>query len=346
MTAVTHRLAPSFLPATAVLEMTYACNHRCIFCSCPWFNADNSFETAPEMKGKQWQQWIGMLCGMGVCNLAFTGGEPLLKKGLVKIIQYAANRTSEHIETVDGQLISRFAPPKLFLLSNGLAMNDAILAICRDYQIHLSLSLPGLATFKEHTGVDNARGILTWFEKAHAKGVSTTVGITVTRKNLGELYETIAAAFLAGADNLLLNRFLPGGRGLAYETALSLNGAEIKTMLDTAEEVLTTANRYGSVGTELPKCLVDVEKYKHLQVGTRCSAALDFLWWTRLGSSGCVIIPLFACTISKGLQRSNFIPIGNNSLKKIIYQLPVRAVAWCPSVMAGAAKRPISWDMP
>ena len=33
----TARLAPSFLPATAVLEMTYRCNHACLFCSCPWY---------------------------------------------------------------------------------------------------------------------------------------------------------------------------------------------------------------------------------------------------------------------------------------------------------------------
>jgi radical SAM protein with 4Fe4S-binding SPASM domain len=104
----------------------------------------------------------------------------------------------------------------------------------------------------------------------------TVVNITVTKKNLHELYQTIAAAFLAGAQQLLLNRFLPGGRGLSYEKELILNTNEVREMLDVAEEALTDAGRFGSVGTELPKCLVDEQKYKRLSIGTRCSAALGF----------------------------------------------------------------------
>jgi radical SAM protein with 4Fe4S-binding SPASM domain len=100
--------------------------------------------------------------------------------------------------------------------------------------------------------------------------------VTVTRQNIHELYETIAQALLAGADTLLMNRFLPGGRGLHHADALELSTEQLTEMLDIAEEVLQTSERYGSVGTELPKCMVDEDKYERLTVGTRCSAALDF----------------------------------------------------------------------
>jgi len=269
-------LAPSFLPSTAVLEMTYKCNHTCIFCSCPWFNPSNDFKVYDEMNVDQWKKCILKLCEMGVCNFAFTGGEPLLKDGITEIIEFAASCTSQYIESKDNQLITRHAPPGLYLLSNGLAMKDEILDLCKKYKIHLSLSLPGLTGFKKHTGVDNAERILEWFGKAREKGVSTTAGITVTRLNIDELYENISAAFIAGAGNLLMNRFLPGGRGLQYTDELSLDIPQINKMLDTAEEILEYANRYGSVGTELPKCIINTEKYKRLSVGTRCSAAIDF----------------------------------------------------------------------
>ncbi len=36
------------------------------------------------------------------------------------------------------------------------------------------------------------------------------------------------------------------------------------------------AGRTGSVGTELPLCLIDKDRYTHLNVGTRCSAAKGF----------------------------------------------------------------------
>lgn len=57
---------------------------------------------------------------------------------------------------------------------------------------------------------------------------------------------------------------------------LSLNKKDITTMLDTAEAVLQAADRTGSVGAELPLCLIDKDRYRHLTVGTRCSAAKGF----------------------------------------------------------------------
>ena len=270
------RLAPSFLPATAVLEMTYRCNHVCLFCSCPWFAREGGYPILRELCVAEWKCLIGTLCRMGVNNLAFTGGEPLLKEGLADIIAYASGCLTEHVETRDGRLVSFYAPPRLYLLTNGKALTDEVMEICARHGIHLSLSLPGLTAFPEHTGGEDPKFVLASFRKAKSMGVSSTVGITVTRKNLGELYETIAEALLAGADNLLMNRFLPGGRGLSHRKELALAPEEIARMLDIAEEVLRAANRRGSLGTELPKCLVDANKYERLRVGTRCSAALDF----------------------------------------------------------------------
>ncbi len=268
------RPATSFLPVTGVLEMTYRCNHACLFCSCPWY-ADG-FPEYPEMSTEEWKALIAGLCRRGVGTIAFTGGEPLLKEGLAEIIEFAASRTAEHIETVEGRLQTRFSSLKLFLLSNGKLMSHEILRLCKKHDINLSMSLPGLDSFAEHTrGGETAEHILEWFRQAKAAGVKTTVGITVTSRNIHELYETMASALLAGADTVLLNRFMPGGRGLLHRE-LELDRNQLSTMLDVAEEVLKQSGRFGSVGTELPLCLVDPSKFKHLKVGTRCAAAIDF----------------------------------------------------------------------
>ncbi len=269
------QLAPSFLPSTAVLELTWNCDHACLFCSCPW-HAD-AFPMEPELSIDAWKSVITTLCSMGVTSLAFTGGEPLLKKGWEELVAFAAECASEHLETRDGRLESWSAPPKLYLLSNGRNMSDSVLALCQRHGVHLSMSLPGLSTFKEHTGGDvDANHILRWFGRAHAEGVSTTAGITVTSRNIHELYETIAEALRAAADTILLNRFLPGGRGLRNRH-LELTPTQIAVMLETAEEVLQTADRWGHVGTELPLCLVpNPSAFKRLKVGVACSAAKDF----------------------------------------------------------------------
>lgn len=269
--------AVSFLPTSAVLEMTWACNHRCIFCSCPWEREDAlALPRPPEMSVSWWKNLCTRLVKMGVQDFAFTGGEPLLKKGLAEIIAHTASLEGPRIRSVDGALVQEEGRPEIFLLSNGRIMDQAHIDLCAKHGVQLSISLPGLTTFAEHTGGGDPDLVLRWFGVAHAAGVITTAGITVTRRNLFELERTIATALVAGADRILLNRFLPGGRGLSYAKDLALSPDEVLQALDIAEKVLASANRFGNVGTEIPRCLVDPERYPHLSVGNGCAAARSF----------------------------------------------------------------------
>ncbi len=273
---VQSRLAASFLPATAVLEMTYACNHRCLFCSCPWYAPDRGFDVRPELSIPAWKAILERLCRMGVVDFAFTGGEPLLKAGLEELLQHAAGLEAEHVRTEDGGLVVEPGPPHLYLLTNGKSLSERMLELCARLEVHLGMSLPGVTSFTEHTRASDAAHVLRWFGRAKALGVATHVGITVTRRNLHELYETMGEALLAGADSVLLNRFMPGGRGLAHARELMLEAGQVQEMLATAEQVLRLANRRGNVGTELPRCLVDPVAHTHLDVGSQCSAATGF----------------------------------------------------------------------
>jgi radical SAM protein with 4Fe4S-binding SPASM domain len=270
------RLARSFLPATAVLELSYACNQACIFCSCPWSAPAGSFEQYPLLSVDDWRGVITRLCAMGVTDICFTGGEPLLYPGLRDLIEHAAACSAEHVRSAGEQLIVDQRPPRLTLLTNGLAMSDEILVLCRRHEIHLGLSLPGLATFRQHTGAGDAESVLSWFRRARREGVRTHVGITVTRLNLHELADAMTAALHAGADEVLLNRFLPGGRGITHNDRLMLDLGQIREMLEVAERVLRRLGRRGNVGTELPRCAFDPKRYRNLTVASGCAAALDF----------------------------------------------------------------------
>ncbi len=247
----------SALPAVAALELTYCCNHQCIFCSCPW-EADENYK-GKELSADEWFQVIDLLLERGVQSFTLTGGEPLTRKDLREIIKY---------------INSQNAP--LVLISNGRAMDDDFLHFISQCEVTLCISVPGISTFKDHTGVDNIEHVLSLFDKAKAFGLKTTANIAVTKKNLPELYENIAIPLIHGAEYVLLNRFLPGGRGLSNEEYL-LTVNEVNEMLDVAESVLKKANRYGHVGTELPLCAIkDPQKYKHLQVSSLCAAAKGF----------------------------------------------------------------------
>jgi radical SAM protein with 4Fe4S-binding SPASM domain len=131
-------------------------------------------------------------------------------------------------------------------------------------------------TYAEHTGGGDPAAVLDLFARASALGIRTTVGVTVTRRNLHEVFETIAEALLAGADELLLNRFLPGGRGLERWRDLALDGDGLRTGMREAEAALQAARRNGPVGTELPGCALEAGGGQRLRAGTRCGAANDF----------------------------------------------------------------------
>jgi len=270
------RRARSFLPSTAVVELTYRCNHRCIYCSCPWDADGRGFERLGELTTAEWKDALSLLCSKGVCNLAFTGGEALLRSDALEIMEYAASLEAEHVSTVDGELQSTTGPPKIYLLSNGVPVTEDVLRFCAGHGIRLSLSLPGLSTFEYHTGFDHSALVLEKFALAERMGVGTTANITVTKRNLPELRKTISAALLAGAGQVLLNRFLPGGRGLSSAQDLRLDASQLQEMLRTADDVLTKAGRKGSMGTEMPVCITGGMEFRTLNVSTRCSAAIKF----------------------------------------------------------------------
>lgn len=246
------------------------------------------------MSVEEWQDCIRTLCENGVTTLSFTGGEMLMKEGWEDIVRFAAKQTCYPIKTVTNEqgeevLVEDPSPPVLFMLSNGKIMSDHVLDLCRELNIHLSMSVPGIKAFPQLTcGHSTAEHVFGWFAKAKEKGVVTTAGITVTSENFDELYETVAESLLAGATTILLNRFLPGGRGLKHRE-LDLTLEQIAAIPVIVDSALKTAGRYGSIGTEYPYCVaeyaLETVGLENLTLNTNCGAAKGFFV---IGPSGMV----------------------------------------------------------
>ena len=259
------------LPLSAVLELTYRCNHKCKFCSCPWENTENPdlyYEKYDELSFDEWLKVLRILELSGVRSVTITGGEPLLKEGFEELLLHIRSKTA---------LNKRM---KIIVISNAAALTEKHISLFKQTEVHLSLSLPGLATFSYHTEAseNSPENVLHWLSRANEESIETTVNVTVTSKNIHELYETLANGLIAGANTILLNRFLVGGRGLKYQRVLALSPDELRGALETTEEVLALSKRVGSVGTEYPLCLIPNggRSYKHLHVGSLCAAANGF----------------------------------------------------------------------
>lgn len=278
-------MTDSLLPRVAALELTYKCNHRCLFCSCPW-ESEQDYKN-DELTLEEWKKVIDTITANGVSSITLTGGEATTRCDLREIISFIREKNIP-----------------LNIISNGLLIDDPFLDFLAEKKVSICISVPGLDTFFTHTGVDNVHNVLNLFSKTHERGIKATANIAVTKKNLPELYENIAYPLLMGADYILLNRFLPGGRGL-NNTEYLLTIEEVNQMLDIAEEVLSKANKYGHVGTELPLCVIKKpEKYKHLKVSTLCSAAKGF----------CIVDP------------SGYIKVCNHSPQRICKYTEIEAI--------------------
>lgn len=245
------------LPKTMAAELTYLCNHKCIFCSCPW--ESNATIKENEMPAEEWKSIFSEVKKYGVEHITFTGGEAILR--------------DDFFEILDEAFCLGFS---LGLISNGKNINDEILHQLHKYGVLLSISVPGIETFEKTTGQNNIENVLEIFKKCKELDIQAVANIAVTKINLPELYENIALPILNGASYVLLNRFLPGGRGLE-NTKYLLSIDEINEMFDVAEEVLSKVGIYGHIGTELPYCIIKTpEKYKHLGISSLCAAAKDF----------------------------------------------------------------------
>ena len=245
------------LPKILTAELTYRCNHRCLFCSCPWENQPKLKEN--ELSAKEWKKIFAKIKEYGVQQITFSGGEAILREDLFEILEEA--------DRLDFSL---------GLISNGKNIDEDFLRHIQKYDLLLSVSVPGIETFEQTTGSDNVGHILQIFDQCNERGIRTVANIAVTKINLRELYENIALPLLHGAKYVLLNRFLPGGRGLE-NTKYLLSVDEINQMFDVAEEVLSRAGVYGHIGTELPFCIIkDPNKYKYLNISSLCAAAKRF----------------------------------------------------------------------
>ncbi len=265
------------VPRTAVLELTYKCNHNCLFCSVPWKSPQNNFPELPELNIQQWCNCIDTLVRLGIRHLAFSGGEPLLKKGLPYLIRHAGSHQFYQPKFDQSGRISYFEkqPLQLTIISNGALINETWAEIFKDAGCNIVISLPGLASFSKLTGGGNYQLALQAINLLSRRNLFVTTSICVTKTNLPELFETIAEAVLNGADYILLNRFVPGGAGLNHLDEF-LDASAVVEMLDIAESACRIARVNGSLGTEIPKCLVKNRIYNFLNVSSRCSGGVSF----------------------------------------------------------------------
>lgn len=177
-------------PISAVLMLTYRCNHRCRMCDFP----ARAEPDRPEMDTARAKELISEIAALGTSGISFYGGEPLLRNDLVELVAWAGSLGLTIHLTTNGYLMTR-----------GLA-EDLISAGVNLFTI----SLDG-ATAEVN---DRQRGVAGAFQRAveaigHIRAAREklkldtrlAVASTLTPDNLGELDDLIALVRRLGVDS-------------------------------------------------------------------------------------------------------------------------------------------------
>jgi radical SAM protein with 4Fe4S-binding SPASM domain len=197
VTAPAHDTHVFTAPLYVAWEITHRCNARCLHCySASGPNADRSADLSTD----EAFDVIDQLADAGVVVLAFSGGEPMLRRDWASLVSRAVSRgLSVNIGT------------------NGSTVTERRADQLRDLGLHsVTVSLdshrPGM-----HDHIRQLPGLydrtLTGIRRLVARDVRVVVGFTPTRLNWRDGPEVIALAERLGAAAVNLSEYVPAGRG-------------------------------------------------------------------------------------------------------------------------------------
>ncbi|MEM4464564.1 MAG: GTP 3',8-cyclase MoaA [Ignisphaera sp.] len=145
------------------ISVTYDCNFNCIYCHKEgWGYRDDDILTAEE---------IGIIASvaksLNIDEFKLTGGEPLLRKDIVKIVE----------------ILRKLNPRDISMTTNGFLLDRLARPLCEAGLMRLNINLPTLnrEKYRMITGVDGLENILKGIEVAHEYRLPIALNVVLLR---------------------------------------------------------------------------------------------------------------------------------------------------------------------
>jgi pyrroloquinoline quinone biosynthesis protein E len=275
----------AFRPYTLVAELTYRCPLRCAYCSNP-----SEHPEKPELETTGWLSVLSEAEALGVVQVHFTGGEPLLRRDLEQLVRRASEIG------LYTNLITSAVP----------FTRERLTALRASGLNHVQISVQG--TREEDGRLVAGRGMLArkieaarWVREL---GLSLTLNVVLHRHNIEQVPELIELARDLRADRLELanTQYL----GWALENRAALLPAPEQIERARAHARVAAANHKGEIEIlfVLPDYLAGVPR-----------ACMDG-WGRRymvIAPDGCVL----PCHQARALPGLNFELVGERPLAEI-----------------------------
>lgn len=201
-------------------EVEQRCNLRCRFCYNPWRGgasptpADLSADEAAAALER-------VLDGWPCRKVVFSGGEPLLRPDLERLVAIAKRRGCACVVTTNGRLLT---------LDRARSLQDAgvdlVQAPILSAEAATHDALSGAACFTEV--IENLVAL-------RALALPVVPVFVATRRNLGGLVAVLRLCYLLQCRTVIVNKFIPGGLGLRHAGELAVTDDELREALMEAD---------------------------------------------------------------------------------------------------------------
>lgn len=205
-------------PYVLIAELTYRCPLRCAYCSNP-----TEIRAQPSLSAAEWLRLLDEARELGVLQVHFTGGEPLLCEALEALVERAAA-----LELYSNLITSGLPLTRQRLSRLAAAGLDAVQLSFQSTRSDTAAAVAG------RDALEQKRQVARWVRELD---LPLTVNVVLHRHNLDEVADVIALAESLGAERLELanTQFL----GWAYENRAALMPS--RAQLDVARKVVRAA---------------------------------------------------------------------------------------------------------
>src|SRR5579862_7256135 len=236
------------------VSVTDRCNYKCIYCRTGEHGAQY-----PELAMEEYLRMIRLFVGLGITKVRLTGGEPLLRRGLLHLVRELAD-----LRTITGH------PPDLALTTNGHLL-DTLAAPLKSAglrRVTVSMDAVDEAVFERITRVPGSfRAVLAGLRAARAAGLTPVKVNCVLLRGFNDDQVEAFARFAREEDVIVrFIEFMPLEEGRLWSPEIVVPLREIVARIGRAMQLVelppndasetarryTFADGYGEIGIIAP----------------------------------------------------------------------------------------------
>ncbi len=273
-------------PFLVVWNFTYKCNLNCKHCY-----SDSGNSSKMELSTNEAMKVVDQIADFGVTSLAFSGGEPLIRKDFFEVAHHAVDA---------GLYVS--------LATNGTLLTEENVRKLKAIGIHyVEVSLDG-ANAKTHDFFRGKTGAfdqtLQGLKNCMDQNICTCIAVTGTKNNLTEIPAVLEMAENMGIDRFTLFNFIPTGRGKTIiaadpspqEREELLRFLNKKLSEDHKIAILSTTPQLARVALQSHSStqddlLMPLAHMEAVKISKRVKALADFIGGCGAGRLYCAISP-------------------------------------------------------